>query len=83
MWLCSLCSRSCMPRWLAAPATHTQALTAFPLSLHACNSRLAGIETVPSAGLPAEYWNTPSKYISYAFIAFTGLMAASIFLAHH
>eukprot|EP00877_Chromochloris_zofingiensis_P001162 jgi/Chrzof1/11046/Cz05g21180.t1 len=43
---------------------------------------LSSIETVPSVGLGPEYYNTPAKYIAYAFLAMVGLVVAGIFLHH-
>jgi hypothetical protein len=38
---------------------------------------LSGIETVSNAGLPSEYYNTPSKYVAYGFLAVVGLLVAA------
>lgn len=35
---------------------------------------LSSIETVPSTGLGPEYWNTPSKYLAYCYLAFVGML---------
>jgi gamma-glutamylcyclotransferase (GGCT)/AIG2-like uncharacterized protein YtfP len=40
---------------------------------------LSSIETVPSAGLGAEYWNTPSKFLAYSFLGVVALVAAAVF----
>jgi hypothetical protein len=40
---------------------------------------LSSIETVPSVGLPSEYFDTKAKYIAYAFLAIVGLMVAGFF----
>jgi hypothetical protein len=34
---------------------------------------------VPSAGLPAEYYNSPSKYVAYGFLAVVGLLVGAFF----
>jgi hypothetical protein len=33
-------------------------------------------------GLPAEYFNTPAKWVAYAFLALTGLLVTGFFLPH-
>lgn len=40
---------------------------------------LSSVETVPSAGLGAEYWNSPSKFLAYSFLGVVGLVAAAVF----
>ncbi|KAG2498527.1 hypothetical protein HYH03_003777 [Edaphochlamys debaryana] len=41
---------------------------------------LSGISTVSSAGLPSDYFNTPSRYMGYAFLGISALVAAAFFL---
>mmetsp|Transcript_3715 Transcript_3715/g.7991 ORF Transcript_3715/g.7991 Transcript_3715/m.7991 type:complete len:320 (-) Transcript_3715:1139-2098(-) len=41
---------------------------------------LSSVETVPSAGLPNDYFNTPSKYIAYGFLAMVMAVTAGCFL---
>lgn len=43
---------------------------------------LSSIETVPSAGLPHEYYDTPAKYIAYAFLAVVALLISGFFAQH-
>lgn len=40
---------------------------------------LSSIETVPSVGLPPEYFDTKAKYIAYSFLAIVALMVAGFF----
>jgi hypothetical protein len=40
---------------------------------------LSSIETVPSAGLPAAYFDTPSKYIAYCFLCIVALVVVGFF----
>jgi hypothetical protein len=40
------------------------------------------VETVSSAGLGAEYFNTPSKYIAYGFLAVAALLVVGFFVQH-
>lgn len=42
---------------------------------------LSSIETVPSAGLPNEYWDTPARFFAYAFLGIVTLALAGVFLA--
>jgi len=48
--------------------------------MHKCilQAWLSGIETVPSTGLSWEYFNCPSRYISYTFFLTAMILAASI-----
>uniref|UniRef100_A0A7S3VHR1 gamma-glutamylcyclotransferase n=1 Tax=Dunaliella tertiolecta TaxID=3047 RepID=A0A7S3VHR1_DUNTE len=39
---------------------------------------LSGIETVPSTGLPSEYFNCPSRYISVTFFILAMILAANV-----
>jgi len=43
---------------------------------------LSSIETVSSAGLSAEYFNSPSKWIAYGFLAVTALLVVGFFVQH-
>ena len=43
---------------------------------------LSSVDTVPSAGLGAEYYDTPAKYIAYSFLAVVGLLSAGFFAQH-
>ncbi|MEW5306203.1 MAG: hypothetical protein WDW38_009061 [Sanguina aurantia] len=40
---------------------------------------LSGIETVSSAGLGPEYYDTPSKWISYIFLAMVAIIGAAFY----
>lgn len=40
---------------------------------------LSSIETVPSAGLPQEYFNTPSKYFAYGFLCIVATIVSGFF----
>lgn len=40
---------------------------------------LSSIGTVSSAGLPAEYFNTPAKYVSYGFLLLCAIAAGGFF----
>jgi hypothetical protein len=41
---------------------------------------LSSVETVSSAGLGAEYFATPSKYIAYGFLAVAALLVVGFFV---
>jgi hypothetical protein len=41
---------------------------------------LSSIETVPSVGLPPEYYDTPAKYIAYSFLVIVALLVAGFFV---
>ncbi len=41
---------------------------------------LSGVETVTSTGLGSEYYNTPSKYVAYSFLAVVALLVSAYFL---
>ncbi len=41
---------------------------------------LSSIETVPCAGLPMEYWNTPAKYVGYAALLVVAVITAGYFV---
>jgi hypothetical protein len=41
---------------------------------------LSSIDTVPSAGLPHEYFNSPSKYVGYTFLAIVALLVVGFFV---
>eukprot|EP00882_Tetradesmus_deserticola_P006072 GHRQ01006392.1.p1 GENE.GHRQ01006392.1~~GHRQ01006392.1.p1 ORF type:complete len:277 (+),score=74.64 GHRQ01006392.1:279-1109(+) len=43
---------------------------------------LSSIETVPSAGLPPAYFDTPAKYIAYSFLGIVALVVAGFFSQH-
>lgn len=43
---------------------------------------LSGIETVSSAGLPREYFDTPSKFVAYGFLAVAALLVVGFFAQH-
>jgi hypothetical protein len=43
---------------------------------------LSSVETVSSAGLGAEYYNTPSKFIAYGFLAVAALLVVGFFVQH-
>jgi hypothetical protein len=43
---------------------------------------LSSIETVPSVGLPPEYWDTPAKYIAYSFLGIVALLVVGFFAQH-
>lgn len=43
---------------------------------------LSSIETVPSAGLGPEYYDTPAKYIAYSFLAIVALVVVGFFSQH-
>ena len=40
---------------------------------------LSSIQTVSSAGLPSEYWDTPSKYIGYSTLLAVALGTLAVF----
>jgi hypothetical protein len=40
---------------------------------------LSSIETVPSAGLPPAYFDTPAKYIAYCFLCIVALVVVGFF----
>jgi hypothetical protein len=40
---------------------------------------LSSIETVSSAGLPQEYFNTPSKYFAYGFLCIVACILSGFF----
>lgn len=40
---------------------------------------LSSIDTVTSTGLPAQYFDTPSKYVAYAFLAIVALVVVGFF----
>ncbi|WIA09241.1 hypothetical protein OEZ85_008649 [Tetradesmus obliquus] len=40
---------------------------------------LSSIDTVPSAGLPPAYFDTPAKYIAYCFLCIVGLVVVGFF----
>lgn len=63
---------------LLGPQAHAPTAPAPYLS----GCRLAGVETVPSVGLPAEYFNTPSKWVAYAFLAMASLLVGGWFMPH-
>jgi hypothetical protein len=41
---------------------------------------LSSVETVSSAGLGAEYFNTPGKHIAWGFLAVTALLVVGFFV---
>ncbi|PNH06543.1 hypothetical protein TSOC_007080, partial [Tetrabaena socialis] len=43
---------------------------------------LSGISTVTGAGLGAQYYNTPSKYMGYSFLLLVGLITVAFFAQH-
>lgn len=43
---------------------------------------LSSIETVPSAGLGPEYWETPSKYVAYGFLLLLSILTLGVLLPH-
>jgi hypothetical protein len=47
---------------------------ACPLPAPGPQAWLSSVETVSSAGLGAEYFATPSKYIAYGFLAVAALL---------
>ncbi len=71
--------------WLCVPL-HTAAASLLRATASVCclqdplyQAWLSSIETVPSAGLGAEYWNTPSKFLAYSFLGVVALVAAAVF----
>ncbi len=43
---------------------------------------LSSIETVPSAGLGSEYFNTPGRYISYSLLLMSLVVVGGYLIQH-
>lgn len=43
---------------------------------------LSSIETVPSAGLGSEYFDTPAKYVAYCLLSIVALVVVGFFSQH-
>ena len=41
---------------------------------------LSSVDTVPSTGLPAEYFDTPAKYFAYSFLGIVALLVVGFFV---
>lgn len=48
----------------------------------AAQAWLSSVPTVTSAGLGAEYYNTPSKYVAYSFLLVTACIITGFFFQH-